>query len=70
VIVQGTQNGQKNPTPDVLALSKPLWNTEQHFGLPDPSPALCWQWDTALKLAQTLNQQYVVANQSSVQMWT
>ena len=54
----------------MLAVSKPLWNTEQHFGLPDPSPALCWQWDTALKLAQTLNQQYVVANQSSVQMWT
>ena len=66
----GSQNGQKNPTPDVLALNKPLWNTEQHFGLPDPSPALCWEWDTSLALAQTLNQQYVVANQTSVQMWT
>jgi hypothetical protein len=39
----GVQNNQKNPTDAVLALNKPLWNTEQHFGLPDPSPALCWQ---------------------------
>lgn len=28
----GVQNGQKNPTAEVLALNKPLWNTEQHFG--------------------------------------
>ena len=46
------------------------WNTEQHFGLPDPSPALCWEWETALQLAATINQQYVVSNQTSVQMWT
>ena len=25
-------NHQKNPSADVLALDKPLWNTEQHFG--------------------------------------
>jgi hypothetical protein len=66
----GVQNGQRNPDASVLALNKPLWNTEQHFGLPDPSPALCWQWSAAADLAQTLNQQYIVSNQTSVQMWT
>ena len=66
----GTQNRQQNPGANVLALNKPLWNTEQHFGLPDPSPATCWQWIAATQLAQTLNQQYVVTNQTSVQMWT
>ena len=39
-------------------------------GLPDPSPAKCWEWAAATALAQTLNQQYVVTNQTSVQMWT
>ena len=38
--------------------------------LADPSPAQCWQWPAAMQLAQTLNQQYVVSNQTSVQMWT
>ena len=65
----GTMNHQKNPGADVLALDKPLWNTEQHFGLPDPNPIPCWVWQTALELASTLNQQYVVARQTSVQMW-
>ena len=30
----GVQNRQKNPSDEVLGLHKPLWNTEQHFGLP------------------------------------
>jgi hypothetical protein len=66
----GTQNGQRNPDSRTLSMGKPLWNTEQHFGLPDPSPAVCWEFSTALQLAATLNQQYVVSNQTSVQMWT
>ena len=37
--------------------------------LPDPNPIPCWEWQTALELATTLNQQYVVARQTSVQMW-
>eukprot|EP00039_Didymoeca_costata_P000620 m.46512 g.46512 ORF g.46512 m.46512 type:complete len:841 (+) comp10380_c0_seq2:71-2593(+) len=66
----GVQNGQHNPDNTTLSLGKPLWNTEQHFGLPDPSPGTCYDWKTALQLAQTLNQQYVVSNQTAVLMWT
>jgi O-glycosyl hydrolase len=28
----GIQNNQKNPSAEALAVKKPLWNTEQHFG--------------------------------------
>ena len=66
----GSLNGQRSPNPSVLALNKPLWNTEQHFGIPDPSSLKCWQFQTALDLAQTLNGMYIEAQQTSTQMWT
>lgn len=66
----GPLNGQSAPPPNVVAMQKQLWNTEQHFGLPDPSSAKCWEWRAAKSLAQTLNQNYINANQTSVQMWT
>ena len=67
----GPINGQKLPPPAAVAPGhKPLWDTEQHFGLPDPSPAKAWDWAAAAALATTLNQNYVTNNHTSTQMWT
>eukprot|EP00756_Hemistasia_phaeocysticola_P001634 Hpha_TRINITY_DN11151_c0_g3::TRINITY_DN11151_c0_g3_i2::g.27808::m.27808 len=66
----GTINGQRPPPADVLSLGKPLWNTEQHFGLPDPSPAKAWEWRAAADLAVTLNRMWIENRHRSTPMWT
>ena len=67
----GPMNGNRMPPRDALAPGHaPLWDTEQHLGLPDPSPAKAWEWAAAANLATTLNQNYVTNNHTSTQMWT
>ena len=54
----------------MASMHKPFWNTEQHFGVPDPSTRSCREWATAAELALTLNRLYVQENMTSVLMWT
>eukprot|EP01065_Artemidia_motanka_P000146 TRINITY_DN1004_c2_g6_i1.p1 TRINITY_DN1004_c2_g6~~TRINITY_DN1004_c2_g6_i1.p1 ORF type:complete len:683 (+),score=164.62 TRINITY_DN1004_c2_g6_i1:319-2367(+) len=63
-------NGRKAVPEKALSLGKPLWDSEQHFGLPDPSDTPCWEWKAAADLARTYNQVYLLGNITSVQMWT
>ena len=42
----------------MAAMHKPFWNTEQHFGIPDPNARSCREWATAAQLAITLNRLY------------
>lgn len=53
----------------VQALGKPLFQSEEHFGLPDGNPAACWAWPAAAGLGVQLNQNWVRNNQSSTTMW-
>ena len=66
----GPLNGQAAPPVGAHDLKKPLWDTEQHFGLPDPSPAECFDWAAFVGLAQVINQNFVVAQHTATWMWT
>lgn len=51
----GKLNGQDSPDAAMLALRKPFWDTEQHFGEPDGNPAGCYDWQAFVGLAQVTN---------------
>jgi hypothetical protein len=71
------------PPPGTMDLNKPLWSTEQHIGeigsyggctpssgSPYSIDLPVWDFRAGLALARSLNQGYIIANQSSTLIWT
>lgn len=54
---------ENTPTPAVaLALGKPLWQGEEHIGLPDPDGVPVWDWAGAASIGIEVSQNWVVNN--------
>ena len=57
-----------DPTPAV-ALQFPVWQGEEHIGLPDPDAVPAWEWAAAMSVAIEINQNWVLNNMSSTVYW-
>lgn len=59
-----------DPTPSyALQLGKPIWQGEEHFGVPDPDPVPNWEWPAASSSAIYYSQNWVLNNMSATVMW-
>ena len=59
-----------DPAPaSVLSMGTPLWQGEEHFGLPDGDSAACWDWAAAGSLGVEISQNWVRNNMSATIMW-
>ena len=65
----GPANGNRDTPEAAVELNIPLWDTEQHLGLPDPNPVPCWEWAAAQGLAQVINQN-ILQNITATLIWT
>jgi hypothetical protein len=55
----------KGDTPDAaVALGIPLYQGEEHIGLPDPDPIPVWEWPAAAATGVEINQNWVLSNMS------
>ena len=66
----GYANGQSAPDRSMLALETPFWDTEQHLGVPDPSPDGCFDWGGFTSLAQVINRNYIDSYHTATLVWT
>jgi hypothetical protein len=61
---------ENTPTPPAaLGLGKPLWQGEEHIGLPDPDPVAIWEWGAAASVGIEVSQNWVVNNMSATIYW-
>eukprot|EP00493_Phyllostaurus_siculus_P027274 UN27621 len=66
----GPVNGQKSPTDEMMSLGVPFWDTEQHFGVPDPRPWGLYDFRGFSGVAQVINRNYIDAKHVATWMWT
>ena len=66
----GYANGQIAPTQSMLDLETPFWDSEQHLGLPDPSPDGCLDFGGFKSLAQIINRNYIDSYHTATLVWT
>ena len=60
----------KQPTPDAaVALGIPLYQGEEHIGLPDPDGVPIWEWPAAAATGVEVNQNWVLSNMSATIFW-
>jgi hypothetical protein len=64
----GSLNNQSTPAA-VIALGIPLFQGEEHIGLPDPDSIPVWQWPAAAATGVSINQNWVLNNMSSTVYW-
>jgi hypothetical protein len=59
-----------DPTPaSALALGKPIFQGEEHFGLPDPDPVPNWDWAASGSEGIEVNENWILNNMSSTIYW-
>ena len=60
----------KYDTPDAaVALGIPLYQGEEHFGLPDPQGIPAWEWPAAAATGIEISQNWVLSNLSATIFW-
>ena len=64
----GSLNKQDTP-PEAVALGIPLFQGEEHFGLPDPDSVPVWQWPAAAATGVEVSQNWVLSNMTSTVFW-
>jgi len=61
----GSMNKQDTPAA-AIALGIPLFQGEEHIGLPDPDGIPVWEWPAAAATGVEINQNWVLSNMSAV----
>ena len=61
-------NKQDTPAAAV-ALGIPLYQGEEHIGLPDPDAVPIWDWPAAAATGVEVNQNWVLSNMSATIFW-
>ncbi len=55
----GTLDGHESVPAAAVSLGKPIWQSEEHFGVPDGNGAPAWQWQAAAGVALQLNHNWI-----------